>query len=83
MIIMTLLADSTFAGSRHISESEVPVAVLERFKSAYPGATKVQFEIEHEKRMKKEYGVVFEFNGKRQKTEFEFDGIGVVEDKED
>ena len=71
------------AGSRQIQESEVPAPVLARFKSAYPGATKVQFELDHENRMKKEYEVVFELNGKRHKTEFEFDGIGVVEDKED
>lgn len=83
MIMMILVAHSASAGSRKIPETEVPGAVLDRFKAAYPGATKVQFEVEHEKRMKKEYGVVFELNGKHQKTEFEFDGIGVVEDKED
>jgi len=84
MITLTIFSlDTTFAGSRRIPENEVPAPVLERFKSAYPGANKVQFEVDHEKHMKKEYEVVFELNGKRQKTEFEFDGIGVVEDKED
>jgi hypothetical protein len=84
ILLLSLLAiDPTFAGSRPIPETEVPAPVLSRFKSAYPGATKVQFELEHENRMKKEYEVVFELNGKRHKTEFEFDGIGVVEDKED
>lgn len=84
LLIITMLAVSvTIAGSRQIPESEVPPPVLERFKAAYPGATKVQFELENEKRAKKEYEVVFELNGKRHKTEFEYDGVGVVEDKED
>lgn len=83
LTVSFLTMGQALAGSRQIQENEVPAPVLERFKSAYPGATKVQFELEHENRMKKEYEVVFELNGKRHKTEFEFDGIGVVEDKED
>jgi len=83
LILANLVSGPAIAESRQILESQVPAPVLARFKSAYPGATKVQFELEHENRMKKEYEVVFELNGKRHKTEFEFDGVGVVEDKED
>jgi len=82
-VIASLAVGQSIAGSRPISENEVPAPVLERFKSAYPGATNVKVEVEHEKHNKKEYEFVFEQNGKKHKTEFEFDGIGVVEDKED
>lgn len=68
---------------RPIPENEVPQAVVQRFHASYPDASNVHFTVEHEGKQKRDYEVSFERNGQKHKTEYEYDGSGVVEDKDD
>lgn len=82
-LIPIVFITSVLALPREIPVEEVPPPVLQRFKSTYPGATNVQFKDEHINPPNREYEVSFEINGKRQKTQYAYDGQGVVEDIED
>lgn len=85
--VLYLLLSTMFLVScsddRPIPENEVPPEVVQRFYASYPDASNVHFTVEHEGKHKREYEVSFERNGKKDKTEYEYDGSGVVEDKDD
>jgi hypothetical protein len=65
-----------------ITEAEVPPQVLNLFKSTYPNATDIRYEVEKEIG-KKEYEIEFKVDGRKQKVEYEFDGITVKEEQDD
>jgi hypothetical protein len=84
LALIPLFFNSTVqALPREIPEREVPAPVLQRFRSTYPGATNIHFKDEHISPPRRDYVVTFELNGELKKTEYLYDGLGVVEDRED
>jgi hypothetical protein len=82
LAIAGLLSALTACSESKITEAEVPPQVLNLFKSTYPNATDIRYEVEKEIG-KKEYEVEFKVDGRKQKVEYEFDGITVREEKDD
>ena len=60
-------------GSKHISASQVPAAVIESFNAKFPDAKNVQWEVQKEDGGKI-YQAEFTQNGKRFKAQFAPDG---------
>jgi hypothetical protein len=58
---------------RHISPSQVPVAVKQSFNDRYPSATNVRWEVEREDGGRV-YQAEFNFNGRHLKAQFAPDG---------
>lgn len=83
LILSALFIATVTALPREIPEEEVPAFVLQRFKLSYPEARNVHYKDEHFNPPRRKYEVSFEINGRRQKTMYSYDGLGVVEDRED
>ncbi len=89
MSVINLLAGTTLllAGplafaDKDLTEAEVPAAVIQAFKAAYPNATDAKFEEETEKGLKT-YEVEFKVDGKKFEVDYSADGKPLKVEQDD
>ena len=79
---MLLMTGHRAFADRDLSETEVPAAVMQAFKSAYPNATEAKFEEETEKGIKT-YEVEFKVEGKKFEVDYSADGKQLKAEQDD
>jgi hypothetical protein len=77
-----LLAGPLAFADRDLTEAEVPAAVIQAFKAAYPNATEAKFEEETEKGLKT-YEVEFKLDGKKFEVDYSDDGKPLKVEQDD
>ena len=83
ILLLLFFISSVTAFPREIPEEEVPPPVLQRFRSTYPEAKDVEYRDEHMNPPQRKYQISYEMKGRRHKTIYSYNGLGVVEDRKD
>jgi len=76
------LSASAVNADKELLEAEVPAAVMQAFKAAYPNATEAKFEEETEKGIKT-YEVEFKVDGKKFEVDYSADGKQLKAEQDD